>query len=49
MKEAKDICERYGATAPFIRASDRTQYLEVHHKKRLADGGEDTVENAIAL
>jgi 5-methylcytosine-specific restriction protein A len=23
--------------------------LEVHHKKQLSEGGEDTVENAIAL
>lgn len=49
LERANGICERCGAPAPFIRASDGTPYLEVHHKIRLADGGEDTVENAIAL
>lgn len=46
---AKGICERCGKEAPFKRASDGTPYLEVHHKIRLADGGEDTVQNAIAV
>lgn len=49
LERANGICERCGATAPFIRASDGMPYLEVHHKVRLADGGEDTVENAIAV
>jgi 5-methylcytosine-specific restriction protein A len=31
-----------------MRASDGNPYLEVHHWIRLADGGEDTVNNAIA-
>jgi hypothetical protein len=35
--------------APFLRASDGSPYLEVHHKIPLAQGGEDTVDNAIAL
>jgi 5-methylcytosine-specific restriction endonuclease McrA len=42
-------CESCGCDAPFIRKSDGTPYLEVHHKITLADGGEDTVENAEAL
>jgi len=42
-------CERCLAQAPFLRRSDGSPYLEVHHKLRLADGGEDTVGNAIAL
>lgn len=46
---AKGICERCGKEAPFKRASDGSPYLEVHHKKLLADGGEDTVDNAIAV
>ncbi|MBE5394532.1 HNH endonuclease [Brevibacillus borstelensis] len=46
---ANGICEKCKSPAPFIRASDGTPYLEVHHKIRLADGGEDTVENAIAV
>jgi 5-methylcytosine-specific restriction protein A len=45
---AKGTCEGCGKSAPFQRA-DGTPYLEVHHRRRLADGGEDTVENAIAL
>lgn len=42
-------CELCGSSAPFVRRKDQTPYLEVHHRIRLADGGEDTVENAIAL
>lgn len=47
--KANGICEKCGKEAPFKRASDGTPYLEVHHIKRLADGGEDTVENAMAV
>jgi hypothetical protein len=43
------ICESCYAPAPFIRVSDGSPYLEVHHRVRLADGGEDTALNAIAL
>ncbi len=46
---ANGYCERCAKPAPFLRAKDATPYLEVHHQIRLADGGEDTVENAIAL
>lgn len=46
---AKGKCERCGNNAPFIKLKDNQPYLEVHHKVRLADGGEDTVENAIAV
>lgn len=46
---ASGFCERCNGEAPFTRAKDGTPYLEVHHKTRLADGGEDTVENALAL
>jgi 5-methylcytosine-specific restriction endonuclease McrA len=49
MLRAKGICEACGCIAPFVRASDGTPYLEIHHILPLADGGEDTVENAIAL
>ncbi|WP_278739575.1 HNH endonuclease [Paenibacillus macerans] len=45
---ANGICERCKTPAPFKRANG-TPYLEVHHKTRLADGGEDTVDNAIAV
>ncbi len=47
--QAKGKCRKCGKDAPFIRASDKTPYLEVHHTVRLADGGDDTVANAIAL
>ena len=46
---ANGKCEGCGANAPFIRASDGTPYLEIHHKAPLASGGDDTVANAIAL
>ena len=46
---ANGICEYCRKSAPFFRPSNGQPFLEVHHKKRLADGGEDTVENAIAV
>lgn len=49
LHRAQGICENCEELAPFIRASDGTPYLEVHHKKQLANGGKDTIENAIAL
>lgn len=49
LDRARGNCERCGKEAPFVRAKDGTPYLEVHHKIRLADNGEDTVNNAIAL
>lgn len=42
-------CESCRSAAPFRRSSDGSPYLEVHHEVRLADGGDDTVENAVAL
>jgi len=49
LKRAQGVCEACKSTAPFRRKKDDTPYLEVHHKIRLADGGFDTVDNAIAL
>lgn len=46
---ANGVCEECGNRAPFIRASDGTPYLEVHHVRHLSQGGHDTVENAKAL
>lgn len=46
---ADGVCERCKQQAPFSRSRDGTPYLEVHHIKRLADGGDDSVENAQAL
>lgn len=49
LERANGICEECGNKAPFLKALDGTPYLEVHHKIRLADGGEDTVDNAVAV
>lgn len=49
LSRAGGICESCKQPAPFIRRSNGTPYLEVHHIQRLADGGEDTVDNAVAL
>lgn len=49
LANANGLCGECGEAAPFIKASDGNPYLEVHHKVRLADNGDDTVENAIAL
>jgi 5-methylcytosine-specific restriction protein A len=43
------ICEDCKAPAPFKRKSNGLPYLEVHHRVTLADGGDDTFENSIAL
>jgi 5-methylcytosine-specific restriction endonuclease McrA len=42
-------CGRCKLPAPFVRSSDSTPYLEVHHRTPLSQGGEDTVKNAVAL
>lgn len=49
LARANGKCELCHEDAPFIRASDGTPYLEVHHKIELSKGGEDTCENALAL
>jgi 5-methylcytosine-specific restriction protein A len=49
LERANGVCERCNFTAPFIRKKDGTPYLEVHHKIQLANGGEDSIENAIAV
>ncbi len=49
LKRANGICELCKQKAPFLKRRDGTPYLEVHHWKRLSDGGEDTIENAAAL
>ncbi|WP_024676677.1 MULTISPECIES: HNH endonuclease signature motif containing protein [Pseudomonas syringae group] len=49
LHRAAGFCEACVQPAPFTRRSDGTPYLEVHHKIRLADGGLDTLDNAIAL
>jgi len=49
LQRANGVCERCQKEAPFLRRKDNTPYLEVHHTITLANGGEDTVENAVAL
>lgn len=49
LERANGICEQCNQIAPFLRSVDSTPYLEVHHKLPLSKGGEDTIENAIAL
>lgn len=49
LERANEYCEGCENPAPFIRALDGTPYLEVHHIVLLAEGGEDTVENAVVL
>lgn len=49
LARAKGICERCGSPAPFLRQSDGSPFLEVHHVKMLAEGGEDMEKNAMAL
>jgi len=49
LRRANGRCEQCSAPAPFNRRSDGSPYLEVHHSIPLADGGEDTVENAVAV
>ncbi|WP_241360754.1 HNH endonuclease [Pseudomonas aeruginosa] len=47
-RRAKGYCELCGEPAPFKR-KDGSPYLETHHIEWLANGGEDTVENTVAL
>lgn len=49
LKRADGTCECCSQPAPFVRSSDETPFLEVHHLERLADGGADTVANACAV
>lgn len=48
LRESGYICESCGKDAPF-KKKDGTPYLEVHHVVTLADGGPDTVSNAVAV
>lgn len=48
LNNSKWVCECCNKAAPFSK-TDGYKYLEVHHVKRLADGGSDTIANAIAV
>ena len=49
LSRANGVCQTCKKPAPFHKKSNSEPYLEVHHVKQLAEGGEDTVENAIAV
>lgn len=49
LDQANGVCGDCGNNGPFISILDGRPFLEVHHIKQLADLGEDTVENTIAL
>jgi len=49
LARASGKCERCKNKAPFVRASDNSPYLEVHHVKSLVNGGEDSLENVMAI
>lgn len=46
---ANGICENCKKIAPFRKKTDNSFYLEVHHCIPLSQGGDDSIENAIAL
>lgn len=48
MARAEGHCESCGDKAPFIGTAGEP-YLQVHHVDELSGGGEDTLENVIAL
>jgi hypothetical protein len=49
LKASKGICHDCQKPGPFISKITGLPYLEVHHVKMLKDGGEDTIQNAVAL
>ena len=48
IQQAKDHCELCDQHAPF-QTDGNLWFLEVHHLRRLADGGSDRIENTVAL
>lgn len=48
LAQARGACECCKSPAPFQR-DDGQPYLEVHHVRHLANGGSDTIENAVAV
>lgn len=46
---AGGVCEVCNRAAPFIRDSDGTPYLEVHHVVPLHSGGADDLNNVVAV
>ncbi|MBY4674921.1 HNH endonuclease [Burkholderia multivorans] len=48
LERANGTCEACDQPAPFLGADD-FPFLEVHHLRKLADDGSDTVTNAVAV
>ena len=48
LSAADGVCECCAMDAPF-KCTDGLPFLEVHHVRKLADGGSDTISNAVAL
>ena len=48
LENSQGQCEACNRLAPFVKHGGDF-YLEVHHLRRLADGGSDTITNAIAV
>ena len=48
LKNSRGYCEACEQPAPFVKPNGQL-FLEVHHLRRLADGGSDTTGNAIAV
>lgn len=49
LQRANGICDYCNEPAPFIKDSNGDGFLEVHHINPLAEGGDDTIENSVAL
>jgi len=49
LDRANGCCERCKNPAPFMKATDGSPYLEVHHLTPLSQGGEDSLNNVVAL
>ena len=48
LNNSNGSCENCDQPSPFTK-SDGDFYLEVHHLRRLADGGSDTIANTVAV
>ncbi|MDA9558323.1 HNH endonuclease [Vibrio sp.] len=48
LQEAKGVCELCESNSPFIKDNGKP-YLEVHHVLPLANGGSDTISNAVGI
>ena len=48
LDNANGVCESCRISAPFLNPNGQP-FLEIHHLRRLADGGSDTISNTVAL